>query len=117
MKIKRLIIKPVKKLGTPVLSFKKTQETVIQNSQILAVFNGNLGAEIKTPKGIPLDYGSEFWDITGTKKLFHQQKDKEILVEIIQKVSRYHISPIEEATSKSDLEYMLLRGHHKSTRP
>ena len=58
--IKRLIIKPVKKIGPPVFSFKQTQESSQNNSQILAAFNGNLGAVIYSQKGIPLDYGSEF---------------------------------------------------------
>ena len=29
---------------------------------------------------------------------------------------RYHLSPIEEATRKSDLEYIILRGNHKSAK-
>ena len=33
-----------------------------------------------------------------------------------QKGSCYHLSPIEEATSKSDLEAMLIMGDHKSER-
>ena len=35
---------------------------------------------------------------------------------MIQKGSRYHLSPIEDATQKSDLEAMLLRGNPKSER-
>ena len=44
--INRLIIKPVKKLVPPVFYFKQTQQSVCQNSQILALFDGNLGATI-----------------------------------------------------------------------
>ena len=114
--IKRLIIKPANKLGKPVFSFKLTQEAAQNNSQILATFKGNLGAAIEAQKGIPLDYGSEFRDITIIKKLFRYHKDKERIVDIIPKESWYHLSPIEDATSKSDLEAMLLRGNHKSAR-
>ena len=84
-KIKRLIIKPVNILRKPVFSFKRTQEVAQNNSQILAAFNGNLGVAIRFQKESPLDYGSEFWDINGIKKLFCHCKDKERIVNIIQK--------------------------------
>ena len=38
-------------------------------------------------------------------------KEKKIMVDIIQKLSQYHLSPIEEVTKKCDLETMLLRGN------
>ena len=41
----------------PVFFFKQTQEAARNNSQILAAFNGNLGAAIEAQKVIPLDYG------------------------------------------------------------
>ena len=65
--IKRLTIKPVKKLGKPVFSFKRTQEAAQKNIKTLAAFNGNLVAEIEYQKGSPLEYGSEFWGINGIK--------------------------------------------------
>ena len=114
--ITRLIIKPVQKLGNPVFSFKRTYEATWNNSQILAAFNGNLGAAIETQKGSPIYYGSEIWDITGIDNLFHYHEDKERIFEIIQRGSRYHLSPIEDTTMKLDLEDMLLRGSHKSAR-
>ena len=114
--IKRLIIKPVKKLGSPVLSFKRTQEDSRHNRKMLDVFNVSLGAEMESQKGISLDYGSEFLDINRIKNLFSHHEDKDIIANIIQKVLRYHLSPIEEAASKSYLEANLLRGGHKSSR-
>ena len=54
----------------------------------------NLWAEIEAQNGSPLYYGSEFWYITGIKKLFHHQKEKETTVEIIQNKLSYHQSPI-----------------------
>ena len=75
-KIKRLFIKSDKKLGPPLLYLKCTQEASNQNRQTLSAFNGNLGVEIKSQKGIPLDHGSEFWDITGIKTLFLHHEDK-----------------------------------------
>ena len=86
--IKKLIIKPVEEFGIPVLSFKLTQEAVLQNSQILSEFNVNLGGAIKAHKGIPLDYGSEFRDIAQIKNLFCHHKYKDIIVDIIKKLSR-----------------------------
>ena len=56
-RINIFIIKPAKKLGPPVLSFKRTQEDAFQNSHILSAFNGNLGAAIEDQRGTPLDYG------------------------------------------------------------
>ena len=74
--IKRLIIKPIKKLGPTVFSFKQIQEAATHNIQILDAYNGNLGAEIEAQKGIPLYYGSKFWDITRIKNLFCHHEDK-----------------------------------------
>ena len=42
--IKRIILKTVKEFGLPVLSFKHTQKVARNNNQMLAAFNGNLGA-------------------------------------------------------------------------
>ena len=44
--VKRLIIKPVKKLVKTVFSFKRTHKSTQTNSQILAALNENLGAAI-----------------------------------------------------------------------
>ena len=99
--IKRPIITPVNKFGPPIFSFKRKQEASCQNRQILTVFSGNLDYAIEAQKGIPLDYGSEFREITGIKNLFCHHEYKERIVHIIQKESRYHISTIEEATRKS----------------
>ena len=73
------------------------------NSQILATLNGNLGAAIEAKKVSPIYYGSEIWDITKIRNLFRYHEDKERIVEIIQKWSRYHLSPIEDTTRKLDL--------------
>ena len=74
--IKRLIIKPVKKLVKPVFSFKQTQEAAQMNSQILAALNGNLGAATEAQTVSPLDYGPEFWYINGIKHLFRYYEYK-----------------------------------------
>ena len=92
--IKDIIIKTVKEIGIPVFSFKKTQEAIFQNSNILSSLNGNLSAEMEYQKGIPLEHGSEFRRITRITKLFSHHEDRDRIVDIIQKGSRYHISPI-----------------------
>ena len=48
--IKKIIRKPVKELGLPVFSFKRTQETVFHDRNILAAFYGNLGATMDVQK-------------------------------------------------------------------
>ena len=63
------------KIPALVFFFKRTQEFACQNSQILAVSNGNLGAEIEAQNRIPLDYGSEFQNINGIKNLFCHHED------------------------------------------
>ena len=68
---------------------------------------------MKPQKGSPLDYGSEFHNISGITKLLIHREDKDRIVYITQKGSRYHLSPKEEATRKTDLEAMILRGNHK----
>ena len=68
---------------------------------------------MKTQKTIPLDYGSEFRDITGITNLFSHHEDKDRIAEIFQKGPNYHISPIEEVISRSDLREMFLRVNNK----
>ena len=114
--IKRLIIEPFKVFGLPVFYCKWTQGTARQNIQILDALNGSLGAAMESQKGSPLNYVLTFWGITGTKNLFSHHEDKYRIVDIIQKGSHYHISPIEEVTIKSNLEAMLLRADHKLAR-
>ena len=65
---------------------------------------------------IHLDYGSDFRDITGIIKLFSQHKDKNRIVNTIQKGSLYHLSFIEEETGKYYLISMLLRGNYKPSK-
>ena len=81
--IKILIIKLVKKLEKPVFSFKRTYEAAQINSQILAAFNGTLGASIEAQTGSRLYYGSEFWNINGIKHFLSYYKYKERIVNII----------------------------------
>ena len=45
-------------------------------------------------KGTPLDYGSEFCNITSINKSFSHHEDKDIIAETIQKGSHCHLSPI-----------------------
>ena len=57
--------------------------------------------EMESQKGSPLNYGSEFLYITEIKNLFSHNEEKYIIVDIIQKGSRYHLSPIQEAVTIS----------------
>ena len=106
----------VKEIGIPVFSLNQTQEAPLKNCNILSAFNRNLGEAMESQKGSPLDHGSEFRHIAWITKLFSHHEDKDIIVYIIQKGLPYHLSPIEEATIKSDLENMLLRRKHKSAK-
>ena len=112
--IYKLIIEPVKELGLPVFSFKITQEAARQNSKIVSAVNGNLGAAMGAQNVISLEHGSEFRNITGIKNLLGHHEEKDRIVEIIQKYFGYHLSQIEKATRKSNLEDIILRGNHKS---
>ena len=56
--IKNLIIRSVKELRTPVLSFRITQEAVLHKRNILADFCGNLGKAMKNQNRTPLEYDS-----------------------------------------------------------
>ena len=91
---KRLITKPVNEFGLPLLYFKQTQEAARQKRKILDSFNGNLGTAMEDQKGRPLDYGSEFLYITGIKNWFNHHKDKDRIVNIIQRVLHLPLSPI-----------------------
>ena len=74
-----IIEKPVKEIGLPVFSFRRTQEAEFQNINILASFNGNLGTTMESQKGIPLDYGSELRDITRIANLFSHHEYQDII--------------------------------------
>ena len=81
----------------------------------MAAFNGDLGAAIADNKDSPVNYGSEFRDTTALEKLLLHHEDKSKIISIIKHRSRYHLDPIEEATRKSYLSAMILRGNHKSS--
>ena len=114
--IKQIISTTFKELRPPVFSSKRTQEVSLQNNTILDAFNINLGEALESQQGSPLDYGSELWDTTGISKLIHHHEDRDKIIDIIQKYSQYQLSPIEEATRKSNLSAMILRRNHKSAK-
>ena len=95
--------------------FRGTHEAVVRDSKILAELKGGLGAAVAAQKYIPLNYGSEFHDISSLEKLFLHHEDKTKIINIIQQGYCYHLDPIEEETRKSDLDAMILRGNHKSS--
>ena len=75
--IKILIEKPVKLLRPPVFSFRWTQETALQNRNILSGVDENLGDSIEAQNRIPLYYGSELRYISGSNNQL-QELDKGI---------------------------------------
>ena len=77
-----------KELRPPVLSLKRKKEAEVQNRNILASFNGNLGEASEAHQVIPPDYGSKFRDPTGITNLYHHHEDKETIMELIQKGSQ-----------------------------
>ena len=113
--IKATLKTPIQKFENTIISFRRTHETAVRNSKILAEFKGDLCAAITPHKDISVNYGSEFRDITALAKLFLHHEDKTKIINIIQKGSCYHPDLIEEETRKSDLGAMILRGNHKSS--
>ena len=114
--IKASLKTPIQKSEKPIFLFRRTHEEPVRNSKILTAFKGDLGAEILAHTDIPVNYGSEFRDTTASEKLFLHHEDKTKIINIIQKGSRCHLNPIEKETRKSDLDTMILRGSHKSSR-
>ena len=84
-------------------------------AKILAAIKGDFGAAIAAQKGSPVNYGSKLCNTTALAKLFLYHKDKNKIINIIQKGSCYHLNPIKEETRKSDLDAMILRVNHKSS--
>ena len=95
--------------------FRITHEAAVSNSKILTSFKGDLGATIAADRDGPVNYGSEFRNITAFAKLFLYHEDKTKIINIIQKGFFYHPDTIKEETRKSDLDSMVLRGNHKSS--
>ena len=67
----------------------------------------------RSPKGNPSILWFRILRHNRNQNLFHHHEYKERIVDITQKLSRHHLSPIEETRRKSDLEYMLLQRNHK----
>ena len=86
--MKKTIRTPTNSFSPLVLYFKWTKEAAVHNSKILAVFNGYLGEDLKSQQGIPLYYGSEFWDPAGIANLFHHHEDRDKIMNIIQRGSQ-----------------------------
>ena len=104
----------MKYLSPLAFSFKQQHTDSQHNSITMAAFNGDLWEVTKDQQTRPLEYGSEFRDLSVIVKKFKCHEDKEVIVDTIQKGSQYYPLPTEEATRKSDLEAMLFRGNHKS---
>ena len=113
--IKAILKTPIQKFEKPIFLFRRTHEAVVRNSKILAAFKGYLCVEIAAQKDIPVNYGSKFCDIASLEKLFLNHEEKNNIINIIQKGSRYHLDTIKEETRKSYLDPMILRGNHRSS--
>ena len=113
--IRRLINRTNKDLIILILSFKRTQASAQHNRNILAAFDENLGKAVEAQQGITLDYGSEFQDLLGLKNVFRHHEDRYRILDIIQKGSRYHLSPIEEATKKFSFGVTINHTNHLLT--
>ena len=61
---------PIQKFENPIFLFRRTHKVAVRNSRILASFKCDLGAAIAPHKDMPVDYGSEFRNITALAKLF-----------------------------------------------
>ena len=94
--IKATLKTPIQNFEKPIFLFRRTHEATVRNSKILAAFKYDLGAAIVAHKEIPVNYGSEFRDITSLAKLFLHNEDKTKIINIIQKGFRYHLDPIKE---------------------
>ena len=98
--IKATLKIPIQKLEKPIFSFKRTHESAVRNSKILAALKGVSGAAIAAQNDIPVTYGSKFRDISPLEKVFFYHEDKNKIINIIQQGSCYHIDQIEEETRK-----------------
>ena len=96
--IKATLKTPIQKFEKPIFSFRKTHEAAVRNRKILVAFKGGLGAALTAHKDSPVDYGSEFCNITSLEELFLHHEDKTKIINIIQQGSRYHLDPIKEET-------------------
>ena len=66
--IKSTLKIPIQKFGKPIFSLKRTHESAVRNTKIMAAFKGDLDAVIAAYKDSPVKYGSEFCDTTALEK-------------------------------------------------
>ena len=98
--IKAILKTPIQKFENPIFLFRITHEAAVSNRKILAAFKGDLVAAIAAQTDSPVNYGSEFRDIAPLEKLFLHHEDRTKIINIIQKVSRYHLDLIGDVHRK-----------------
>ena len=113
--IKAILQTTIQKFEELIFLFSTTHEAAFNNSKVLVVFKGDLGAAIEEQKDRLVNSESGLRNISSVAKLFLHHEDKTKIINIIQKGSRYHLNPIEEEIRKSDLDAMILRENHKSS--
>ena len=74
--IKATLKTPIQKFENPIFLFRRTHKAAVRNRKIFTAFKGDLGAAIAPQKDIPVDYGSEFRNITALAKLFLHHEGK-----------------------------------------
>ena len=94
--------------------FENTREAAKHNTKLLKNSRYDFVRAMKKEVGTIMEPGSEFRSHTILAPLFAQHQHWPAMREIISKGVQYNLEDISEEERKTDLEYMLKRGNHKS---
>jgi hypothetical protein len=98
-------------------TFKQTQEAATKNSMLLHSLNFDVEKATQHPRNTILSYGSEFRPTNIIKPLLQYHPQWTEVELIINNGANYPLRPITEQDRLDDIQYMINRGNHQSTKP
>jgi hypothetical protein len=98
-------------------SFERTMEAATKNTMLLHTLNFDVEKATQSTPNTILSYGSEFRPTHIIKPLLQYHPQWPIVESIINNGANYPLIPITEKDRINDIEYMINRGNHQSTKP
>ena len=97
-------------------AFEFTQEAAAHNLTVLETFNFDLSQAILAQRNSPVYYGSEFQPVARLQKIFHMHPLWHLMKSYLQNGITFPLQPLEIELRRSDCQFMLERGNHKSAK-
>mmetsp|Transcript_13224 Transcript_13224/g.28024 ORF Transcript_13224/g.28024 Transcript_13224/m.28024 type:complete len:842 (+) Transcript_13224:3970-6495(+) len=111
--VEKVINSPVEKLKAPDFAFELSQEAAQKNYLILSKHNFNLDEALKSQKGTPLEYGSEFRRVEVLENLFGRHPNWGRMERLLRKGSDWPMDELDTKSRHRDLHDAITFGNHK----